>query len=414
MLRMMFPPRLALALAAGLAVLAPLGSRPAAAAARIYPEWSLGGTYSVDVPPGFASVAGNFSFPMGADTASLTINYDDKTKLNAGGLLSLTLFSLKGTFTVDDEGAQHVHLIEFAKTPGFTFDGVASDTGSEIVGTYMRSDGALGIAAGDSGPLTITRTDTTATSAFDLDFRTQMDTHGRVKGAMGTDGKELKATLKAYGFRIVDNVRKPRLFDGGRVRGKVVTKRDGTTAGTLTIAGKGWSVKLAGPIDADGFHALASVRAGGFVVNARPVLLPAAEGPPHPPNPPPPPPKNQLTGAVAVASSGRIAITHNAVPSRFFGTKAAIEIDLPANTGVATVHADPASWTLADPDARKVIVKIGSATYGTLTSPAGVTLEVRALSSTTGGAIEILATGTVVTSSGRKKTVNVLLKGTVL
>src|SRR5205085_959663 len=132
--------------------------------------------------------------------------------------------------------------------------------------TYTRSDGALGIATGGSGNLTITRTDGTAASAFDLDFRTQMDTRGRVKGFVAVDGKETKATLKVYGFRLIDNVRQPRLFDGGRIRGKVVTHRDGTTSGSLAIVGKGWSVKLAGPIDSDGFHALATVKAGGFVL----------------------------------------------------------------------------------------------------------------------------------------------------
>src|SRR5207249_145215 len=138
-----------------LAVVAPLGSRPADAAQRIYPEWSLAGFYSVDVPPGFVSVAGNFTFPMGSDTANLTINYDDSTNLTAGGLISVTIFSLKGGFTVDDAGVQHVHLAEAAKVPGFTFDGTVSPTGSEIAGTFTRADGALGIATGGSGPLTI-------------------------------------------------------------------------------------------------------------------------------------------------------------------------------------------------------------------------------------------------------------------
>lgn len=376
------------------------------AGARIYPGWSLAGTYAPAVDPGFKSVAGTFSYPLGGDTASVALTYDERAALTGAGIVGgLTIYSLAGTATLDaGTGEQRVRLADTAKRPLFTFDGVMSEDGASIAGTFTRADGYLGYAGAESGPLTLTRTGAAAQSAFALAFATRMDTFGRVRGKLGMDGKtDTLGSLSVYGGRS---------FSDGKIKGKVKTDANSLTTGVVSIAGRGWRAKLAGPIDGLGFHAACDVTAAGFRVKGAQVLLPALPGP-EPPVPPTKPPKNLLANATATIVNGQVTISHTAVPSKFFGATAGLTIQFPFADGIAVVAADAASASTPTP--RRCVVTVGSKTYGTAmaTTGDGVTLDIRKLSSISGGQIEVLATGRVHPLSGTPKNVNVLVQAVV-
>jgi hypothetical protein len=397
---MTFTSRLAFALAAT-AVLAV----PAVARTRIYPAWSLAGAHELEVPPGFTSVSGEFRFPIAGKTATFSLRYEDKLRLSGTGLVDLdvgpTLFALTGRFTVDDAGVQHVHLADVAKPPLFSFDGTVDDATGDISGTFVREDGYLEIATGESGALTLDRTDGAPQTALTLSFRTRMDTFGKVRAALESDGSDSKASLTLYGGTVLAD---------GKIRGRVVTGRDARTRAVLTILGPGWRAKLAGPVDQTGFHAACNLKGGGFVVTGVPLVLAVQPGPTPPPGPPPPPPKNQLLGGTATIADGKVTITHSDVPSKFFGAPAGLRIEFPSSLGQTVVHADPSSATLPEPDPRRFIVTVGTTTFGTASAPADVEIDIRKITATQ---IEVLATGTVVAQNGKKKPVDVFVVATI-
>lgn len=383
-----------------------LGATAGTVSARIWPEWSLAGPYAPQVDPGFVSVAGSFSFPPGGDGSTLTLKYDSKARLTGAGLAGgLTIFSLKGTFTVDDAGVQHVHLQDIAKLPLFTFDGTVAADGSTIDGDYVRHAGFPDELAGEeTGTTSLVRSGAAAPTSFALAFTTRMDDHGKVRGKVDlASGDDTRGSLTVYGDQS---------FDEGKILGKIKTSSSGLTTGKLSIVGRNWLVKLTGPVDAAGFHAVCSINAAGFRIVNAPVLLAVQPGPEPPPGPVKPP-KNLLENAVATDVNGQVTITHNAVPSHFFGATAGLQITFPFADGVAVVHADNTNASIQDP--LRCVVTIGNKVYGTASAPTGngVTFDIKKISNVRDGAIEVLATGRVYPTSGTPKTVNVLVEAVV-
>jgi hypothetical protein len=398
--------------------------------ARIWPAWSFAGPKVLQISPGFTNLAGAYSFALGDDgTAALALNYDAKARLGASGLFTSnegdpTLFALLGSYSVDKEtGVQHVRLVDALKNPRFVFEGDVAEDAMSIVGTFQRGDGFLAIAGEESGPLTLTRTSGSTASAFPLTIATRMDDRGRLFGAPTTvDGKtvESRASATLYGTHFVVNHFEDNAVSGGRIRGWVRTRANGTSVGLMTITGPNWRARFTGPVDAAGFHALCDFTAGGFVIRKLPITIPVVPGP----TPPPPPggvkpPPNLLTAATATIVNGAVTINAVNVPSRFFGAPAGLRIEFPlsdwSNTinGHAIVHADPSNASTPAPNARRCIVTVGGVTYGTATAPADVKLDIDRLEIIEGGFVQLLATGTVVSTTGRKKTVDVLVKATV-
>jgi hypothetical protein len=372
--------------------------------ARIWPEWSLAATYAPQVDPGFVSVAGTFSFPPGGDGSTLTLKYDSRARLAGAGLAGgLTIFSLVGTFNVDESGVQHVHLADIAKTPLFTFDGTVAADGSTIDGAYVRHAGYLDEPVEETATMSMVRSGGAAPSTFALAFATRMDDHGRVRGKLDPTGEETRGQLTVYGNQL--------LVDG-KISGKIKTLSSGLTTGRLSIVGRNWLVKLKGPVDAAGFHATCDIAAAGFRVVDAPVLLAVQPGPVPPPGPVKPP-KNLLENAVATIVNGQVTITHNAVPSRFFGATAGLSITFPYSVGVSVVHADSSNASIPDP--LRCIVTVSGKTYGTAPAPIGngVTFDIRKISNVRDGVIELLATGRVYPTTGTPKTVNVLVDAVV-
>jgi len=381
-----------------------LAATAGSVAARIWPDWSLSGTFASQVDPGFVSVAGTFSFPPGGDGSTVTLSYDPKARLTGGGIAGgVTIFALAGTSNVDDAGLQYVHLADVAKPPLFTFDGVVSADGSTIDGDYVRLDGYLDEPIADSGTMSLVRTGAAAATTFSLSFATRMDDHGRVRGKLDLAGEETGGTLTVYGNQVLED---------GKIRGKIRTSSSGLTTGKVSIVGRNWLVKLKGPVDAAGFHATCDVNAAGFRVVGAPVLLPVLAGPEPPPGPVKPP-KNLLESAVATLVNGQVTITHTNVPSRFFGAPAGLTIQFPFSVGVSVVHADSSNASIQDP--LRCIVTVSGKTYGTAPAPVGngVTFDVKRISSVGGGVIEVLATGRVYPTTGTPKTVNVLVQAVV-
>ncbi len=403
----------------------------AASDARIWPKWSVAQTTVLDVDPGFKSLAGPFTFslPDGEGSAAIGLNYDAKAHLTAAGQFTdqsgaPTLFALVGSYVPDLEtGGQAVHFADATKNPQFTIDGNLSVDGSVIVGTFQRKSGYFGISGDESGAITLTRTGAAPASFFPLSLALRMDDHGRIFGAPTTVGtKTMAATASAtlYGTHFVKDHYENNAVLGGRIGGSVKTRSDGTSTGVLTISGPKWKARLAGPVDAAGFHATCSFSGGGFVVSGLSVTLPVVPGP-TPPTPPPTqkPPPNQLTGAAATIVGGAVTITSTNVPKKFFGAVAGLTIQFPQSdffttvNGHAIVHADPSDASTPAPNARRCIVSVGGATYGTANTPADVTLDVDRLEAIQGGRIELLATGTVATADGKTKSVDILVEAVV-
>ena len=373
-------------------------------AARIWPEWSLAATYAPQVDPGFVSVAGTFSFPVGGDGSILTLKYDSRARLSGAGVAGgVTIFSLAGTFTVDESGVQHVHLVDIVKPPLFTFDGTVAADGSTIDGDYVRHAGYLDEPTEETGTMTMVRSGGAAPTTFALAFATRMDTHGRIRGKLGPDDEETRGQLTVYGNQVLAD---------GKISGKIKTAASGLTTGRVSIVGRNWLVKLRGPVDAAGFHATCNVNAAGFRIVDAPVLLAVQPGPEPPPGPVRPP-RNLLENAEATIVNGQVTITHTAVPSRFFGAPAGLTITFPYSDGVSVVHADNTDASIPEP--RRCIVTVSGKTYGTASAPTGngVTFDIKKISSVRDGVIEVLATGRVYPVSGTVKTVNVLVDAIV-
>jgi len=399
--------RLVSALTALSLAAASLTLAPAASGAVIYPGWTLVGDYDVAFDPGFVSIAGSFSFPLGGGTSSITLAYDGKGHVSGGGeSANFTIFALAGASTVDPTTQeQHVHLADALKNPQFTFDGIVSPAGDFIVGTYVKHAGYLDYPGEEAGPLTFQRTVNVADTEFSLALATRMDVKGRVRGKFAQGSHlETKATLSIYGGRT---------FTDGKIVGRVKTDALGYTVCNLKVLGRGWRIVMTGPVDVDGFHATCDIYAGGFVVHGVKLVFSVLAGPTPPPGPPPPPPKNLLTNATAEIVNGQVTITHTEVPSKFFGVPAGITIAFPVADGLSTVVAD--STDASGTAYRRCIVTAGSTIYGTASAPlgGGVTIQIRKLTTVRDGQIEVLATGKVFTAGGRAKSVNVLVQALV-
>ena len=370
------------------------------------PAWSLVGTYDMPVDVGFVSLLGSYDFDLDGNAGFVSLAYDPKARITGNGLVGSTFFSAFATSSVGEDALQHVSIVDAPKNPAFTFDGVVESNGRDLVGHYVRSNGFGGLVGTAEGEITLRRTQPTfIPSNFRLRLTTTMDRKGRVRGAVGPDRKEIRAAIDVYPARTLD---------GGVVRGKVTTRAsDGTTSASLKITGKGWLITMKGPVDVDGFHAVARIRAGGFDVPNVAIVLPVTEGPKPPPPPPPPDPdKNRrVTGAAAQVVAGSVRVSKSRLPTKFFGAPANVTIDFPSAGIGAPMVADPASASTLTPT--RFFVKIGSKTYGTGTAPGLVTLTVRQYSPSPGGGIEVLCQGKVADASGRTKNVNLVINAVV-
>jgi len=409
--------------------------------ARIWPAWTLAGSRTLSVSPGFRNLEGKYAFalPDGQGSAPAAyLNYDGTSRLLATGQFTsssgdLTLFTLAGEYSVDAAtGVQHIRLVDYVKShkvslrladPLFSFEGDVSEDGLTIVGTFHRHAGYFALPGDETGPLTFTRNTAAGPTGFALTIATRMDDHGRIFGSSITvDGKTVESRAKAllYGTHFLVDHFVPNVADDGKIRGTVRTRANGTSVGLLTVRGPKWSARLAGPVDAAGFHALCDFSAGGFGVKKFPITLDVTPGP----TPPPPPggvkpPPNLIDTASATVINGVVTVTAVNMPSRFFGAPAGLRIEFPQSdwnntvNGHAIVHADPSDASTPAPNARRCVVTVGSTVYATATAPADVTIDVDRFAVSTGGVIRVLATGTVVSTTGRKKIVDVLLEATV-
>lgn len=379
--------------------------------AKIQPAWEVTSDYDVVFSPGFESVAYRHVFPVGDGQADVQFSYLEDGTLAVGGVAThsgnISFLTLRGTFSVDEGGVQRIHIEEPVKRPRFRFDGEFVPATRHIVGTYERTDGFLGLTGTDSGSLTFTRADIGfPQTTFRLRFNSVQEASGAIKGQVLDPDAKVKqratATLNVYGGRVLTE---------GQIKGRTKTKRDGTTTTKLKVKGRKWSAVLVGPVDADEFHASADVRAAGFVLQDRPVVLPVTEGPPPPPPPPPPAPKNFQGGATASLTTGAFTLQHAGVRSRFFGKKAAVTVRFPISDGETRVLADPTTFTGSP--LRQVIVEVGGKVYSTQNQGAAVEVDIREINTIPGGTIQVLLTGTVVSSAGKSKTVDLLLDGTL-
>ena len=384
----------------------------AEAARKPLPEWSISGVYDEHLPTGFANLAASYKVrdPASNILGTLTLGYDPQVQVIGSGVYGFTFYSVKGTWQVGEDGVQRIQFNDSPKTPSFTFDGAMDAQGRDVTGAAVLSNGFGGSTGVQNVQLRLERNDLgTKLDNFRLRFTSVMDKKGRVRGVRGPDRKETRATLAVYGGQ---------LLEGGRIRGRVVTKKlDGTTSAKLKIVGKGWFVKMDGPVDESGFHALVDIKAAGFVLVDRPYDLPVEPGPAPPPPPPPPPPKNLLTGATATVVGSHVTITRSNVPKKFgFGKRSSLTVEFEtsdADSGAnpdLSVDASPA--TSQGAAARRVIVTSGNRTYGTANST--VTLSgLRRYQEDSTQKFEVLCTGTVSDGNGHSKSVNVLIRAPV-
>jgi hypothetical protein len=394
-------------------------------AAKTLPAWELEGQYDNEIPAGFESLASTYAFPVEGQMLLTTFVYDGRGGIFGSSTIDgpegFTFFSLSGSYDIAADGSQTVHIEEVVKKPRFSFEGTMDADTGDLNGTFSQQDGFLGFEGAQSGPMTFLRADMRPRDfGFDLRFEPTQDGKGSVRGVpvvLGAKVPESTASLVVYGG--VSLI-------AGKIRGKVKTRKDGTTTGKLRIKGryrklprpangtdrvkiKPWSVKLDGPVDEDGFHAIAQVKGLGFTLRDVAVTLPVVEGPPEPPPPPPPPPKNFQAGGTAEVEGDKVVLHHTGVSARFFGKKAEVLFRFPFEVGTHT--AVPA--TFPGPVQIQTIVTIGKRTYSTQHPSASVTIEVIDLNNVPGGFIRVRATGTVLTDAGKSKAVDMILEALV-
>lgn len=385
--------RLAAALAFGAALALP-------APAAVLPAWTLAGTYDLLVDVGFRSADGTFDVSLEGMDGTVTLSYAPKGGFLGGGFLGTDFVKLRGSYSVAEDGVQHVVVEEDSRKPRFRFDAAVDEARGDFVGTYTRSAGFAGLAGDGAGNLTFARTPATApVRTWRLRMSASMDRKGRVKGGLAQDGvSEDLARLQTFGGTEVT---------GGRVRGRVRTDADdGTTTAKVKVLGKDWSLRMTGPVDADGFHASADFAAAGFLVLDVPVVLGVGPGPEPPP--PPTPKIVKVTGGRAVVSGDRVTITRR-LPDKVFGQRADLTIDFPLSDANTTVGADPS--TAAPPTARVVTAKLGATTYSSANGESGVSLTIQRTSLSE---FKVICAGTIATPPGTKrKTFGVDLFATV-
>lgn len=375
--------------------------------AAILPAWLIVGTADVQAETGIHDITGSYNLTISGQTRTLSLAYTETGAITGSSFFEppegFTIVGFRGVQKRLPDGTESIVLEESVKRPRFRFTGAMVD-GRSLVGTFTQTPGFAGFQDTASGDMTITRgTPSVGNGRFRLFWKATTDSKGRVKGGLSLDGvTEDLARMNLFAGRTVS---------GGKIRGRVRTNRLGETTAKVTILGPKWSVRMDGPLDIDGFHASADVKAAGFEVKDVPFLLPVGKGADPPPPPPPPPPANQVSGGTATVSGGQIRILRFNVPKRFFGAPATLDVQFPTSSGSGTFHADPSNASTATP--HRFIVKVGRTTYGTAAAPADVTIEVQKFEAFTGGEIRLLCTGTVATASGRTKNVDVLLLAVV-
>ncbi len=384
------------------AVAAALLAPPSLAA--ILPAWLIVGTADVQGETGIHDVTGTYELTISGQTRPLSLSYSESGALVGSAFFEppegFTIVGFRGVQKRLADGTESIVLEESVKRPRFRFMGAMVD-GRDLVGTFTQTAGFAAFPDTASGDMTIPRdSPSVGNGRFRLFCKTTTDSKGHVKGGLSLDGvTEDLARMNLFAGRTVS---------GGKIRGRVRTNRLGETTGKVTILGPKWSVRLDGPLDADGFHASADVKAAGFDVKDVPFLLPVGKGADPPPPPPPPPPANQVSGGTATVSGGQVRILRFSVPKRFFGATASLDVQFPTSSGSAgSFHADPSNASTATP--HRFIVKVGRTTYGTAAAPADVAVEVQKFEAFTGGEIRLLCTGKVATASGKTKNVDVLL-----
>ncbi len=395
----------ATALVVGLAALATSSS---SLAAKTAPAWVLDGQRVVAIEAGVGSLAGRYGYDLGPFFANVSLAYDGRGKLSGGGLAGTSIYNVSGTWGVDPAtGRAAVHLEEVSPTPKLVFDGVQSEDLLRIDGTYTRVAGFAGISEAAAGPLSLGRTPPVpAETAFTLRFSARQSGGGKISNAVRTVAakrEKVLASLEIFGDEVLES---------GKVRGKLKTDRAGFSTAKLQVKGKGWSVKMTGPVDADGFHATATVKTP--ILNLEGVLLelPAEAAPDAPPPPPPSVPEDFLDGAFARIEAGQITITRGNVPKRFFGKSSDLTIRFPATVGAGVTSCTPLTAGGANP--RLFLVEQGNKAFGTALEPANVQLDITTFSTQTGQTIRLRATGTTVRDDGKTKTVDVDILATIL
>ncbi len=398
------------ALAAQLLLVAGVLVLPAAdgLGARRVPDWSVDGEYLLDMEVGVATIEGRYGYDVGEFNANLLLAFDGPGKLSGGGTAGQVgnfIYTATGTWGIDEAtGRTRVSIA----TPGFTFDGVVAENGLGIDGTHTREIGFGGGTESSSGPLTLGRTPpSSAPDTFVLFMRLAQNKRGRIKAAKVQEAgraRPSEATLQIWGGDALGK---------GKVKGKMRTDASGVTTGTLRVKGKGWSVEMTGPVDQDGFHAVADVHTPLIDIDDVAVTIPVIPTPDKPPPKPPPPPKNQIDLATAFIQNGRVEIFRGGVSKRFFGAKVDMTIEFPDSVGTGFTVADPLTNGGADGKLFSVVTNKGKV-YDTTRIPAAVTIEVLAFTTVRGETIRLRATGKVVAENGKTKNVNVIVLARVL
>lgn len=390
--------------------------RRARRAPPVLPAWSVVGNHVLDVDVGVVDLTGQYTFTLAAEPGSASLTYE-AGRIRGGGSVGLTFFGLKGTTSLDEADVQHAAISDDPRVPTFRFDATVAPTGIDLEGTATAAAGFAGLAEAFDGPVTFRRVARTAPArTFRLTLPLTMDRKGVVRGLRDDGGRERRATLRLFGSKVLE---------GGVVRGKVVTSADGlSTTANLKVRGKGWTVVLDGPVDADGFHAAADIRAAGFVFDDRGLTVPVGPGPEPPPPPPPPPPANLLAGATARIVGNQITVTRRNVTQKFWkslGRGTDLTVEFPGSILGApgeTLVADSGSAGGASPV--RFAAAIGRTNWGAFGPGGSMTLKIPRgsdgnliFSTTPGQSLRVLCQGTIADAGGRTRTVDVLLEARV-
>lgn len=399
-------PRFAARLVLAAAVLAVLPLGGLGAARR--PEWTVAGEHLLDLETGVASVEGRFGYDVGEFNANITLALDGPDGLLAAGTSAgqfPTIYTATGTWGRDEAtGRTRVTIV----ASGFSFEGVMDVAGNSIVGTHSRLPGFGGGSESSSGPLVLGRTPPGGSpDTFALLALLAQNGRGKITGTKVRESgrtKRSKASLRLWNDDLLEN---------GKIKGKLKVDGDGNTTGTLKVRGKGWSVNMAGPVDQDGFHALADIRTPLLDVEDVAITVPVTDVPDLPPPPPPKPPRNQIDLATAFFDGGQLEIFRGGVAKRFFGKKVDLTIRLPSDAGTGFSLADPNTALLPQSTGFSV-TDSKDRTWGTATEPGSVNIEVLEWTTVRGETIKLRANGKIAGPSGSTKKVNVIVLARVL
>jgi hypothetical protein len=373
------------------------------------PDWDLSADHMIEFPTALQSIDGAYDADFAGLTGVLNVSYrDDGVIVASGGLTGdtgLNFVGFVGRASVDESGEQVIELLDRFKKPDFHFTGRLVNDDRDIVGSFEAKAGFAGAPTDTSGPMELLRRgNETGKTGFMLDLPILQAFKGKLSSPINLAGDERRAMLTLFGGQALT---------GGRVKGKLKTRaKDGTTKAKVKVKGKGWSIKLAGPVDEDGFHAVAQLKTPLYRLKDVPLTLDVIEGPDDPPPPPPPDPKNLLKNARARIELGQVEITHSKLSKKFFGKTARLTVRFPFAAAVAgPVTADPT--TFPGPEPAQVIVALGKNVYTTQLADSEATLTAQVLNTAPGRAIEILLTGELFNQKGKRKPLDILVRATL-